>query len=309
MSNDQEKEKWARLRKIILNIIREKEEEPQEKKIIPVDSHVNQLTNFDKQINNEISEPVSIAQYSSKLSKKEILKNIPLVSLRKKKGKFLFKWFLAFFNFKKTDKKNFFYHLIWKKIKIIIIIFIFLIVGFLIIFGIGLYKFHWNNKQVIKITNIFPYPAMIIYNKEINSLKIIRYSEFQEDFQAIKLFFQKQKQIDLNFQILSDDSLKENILEMTIEDYFIFEAFQKNGISIKKEEIDNKIQDIINQVGSVENLKKIIKNLYNWDLEKFKNKAIKQMISQEKIEKLIAPKDLKNWIKEQYKKVKIYKLI
>ncbi|MFH1838041.1 MAG: hypothetical protein ABH808_00890 [Candidatus Kuenenbacteria bacterium] len=269
MLDDQKKEKWAKLREIILNIIGEKENNSQEK---------------EKIIKN----------------KKEVEKNKLSVKLP-----------LAFFN--KINKQKLFHSFIWQKNKknicVALMIFIFLIIGFLVILGIGLYKYHWDSEEIIKITNIISYPAIIINNKETNNYKIIKYSEFQENFKSIKFFFQKQKQIDSNFQILSDKILKENTLEMMIEDYFISETFQKNRIVIKKEEIDNKVQEIINQVGSEEHLKKIIKNLYNWDLNKFKNKAIKQIISQEKIEKLIAPEDLREWLKEQYKKVKIYKFI
>ncbi|MBI4653171.1 hypothetical protein HY750_02875 [Candidatus Kuenenbacteria bacterium] len=275
MSDDQKKEKWARLREIILNIIGEKENNKTLRRYdvgVPIETSEQKQENI-KTINNQQLTD------NDETQKREIIKEE-----------------------KKSKVKKI-------KFKYILMIFIFLIIGFLIILGIGLYKYNWDNKQIIKITNIIPYPAIIINNKETKSFKIIKYSEFQENFQAIKLFFQKQKQIDLNFQILSNNILKENTLEMMIEDYFIFEALKKNKIIIKQEEIDNKIQSIINQVGSLENLKKIIKNLYNWDLEKFKNKAIKQMISQEKIENLIAPENLKDWIEEEHKKVKIYRLI
>ncbi len=182
-------------------------------------------------------------------------------------------------------------------------------VGFLIIFGIGLYKYHWNNKETMKIIKIIPYPIAIIDNKKINNLGLIRYSEFQENLKAVKLFFQKQKQNDSTFQILSDKMIEENTFNMMIEDYLISKTLQKNGIVIGKKEIDKKIQEIINQVGSEQQFKKIIKNLYDWNPNQFKEKAIKQMILQEKIENLIAPKDLRDWLDEELKKVKIYKFI
>ncbi|MEK7166959.1 MAG: hypothetical protein AAB732_00905 [Patescibacteria group bacterium] len=257
--DNQQKEKWARLREIILNIINEKD---------------NKLPGKEK-INKK-----------EKLIKKNNLSNSPIKLFFKK----------IFFYLTK-NKYN-----IW-------MVFIFLIIGFLIILGIGLYKHHWDNEQIIKITNVIPYPAIIIHNKETNSYKLIKYSEFQENFKAIKLFFQKQKQNDQNFQILSDQILKENTVKMMIEDYLIFDTLQKNKIVITKQETDNSIQKIINQVGSIEQLEKIIKNLYNWDLNQFKKKAIQQIISQEKIEKLISPKNLGEWLEEQFQKIKIYKFI
>lgn len=201
----------------------------------------------------------------------------------------------------------------WIKIKkniykLVLSIFL-VVIGFLIIFGIGIYKYNWDSETVIKITKIIPYPAMIIDNKEIINYKLIKYSEFQENLKAIKLFFQKQKQADSNFQILSDKILKENVSEMMIEDYFILKTLKKNGVIIKKEEIDNEIQEIVKQTGSIEQLEKTIKNLYNWDLNQFKEKAIKQIISQKKIEKIIAPKNLREWLNEQRETVKIYKFI
>ena len=258
--DNQQKEKWARLREIILNIINEKDNRLPEKE---------------------------------KINKKE----------KQNKKNNLFNSFIELLF------KNPFFYFLKKNQNIILIIFIFLIIGFLIILGIGLYKYHWDNKQIIKITNVIPYPAIIIHNKETNSYKLIKYSEFQENFKAIKLFFQKQKQNDQNFQILSDQILKENTIKMMIEDYLIFNTLQKNKIVITKQETDNSIQKIINQVGSIEQLEKIIKNLYNWDLNQFKKKAIQQIISQEKIEKLISPKNLGEWLEEQFQKIKIYKFI
>ncbi|PKL72692.1 hypothetical protein CVV26_00280 [Candidatus Kuenenbacteria bacterium HGW-Kuenenbacteria-1] len=251
IDNNQQKEKQAKWREIILNIIKEK-------------------SNFPKQIQKK----EGIVE-----NKKEIKK----IKIKKPK-----------------TKRN-----IYK-----LVVFIFLaIIWFLISFGIGLYKYNWDSETIIKITRIIPYPAIIIKNKEINNYKLIKYSEFQENFKATKLFFQKQKQADSTFQILSDKILKENISEMMIEDYFIFETLKKNRVIIKKEEVDNKIQEIIKQVGSEQQFEKIVKNLYNWDLTQFKEKAIKQMISQEKIEKVIAPKKLREWLNEQLKTIKIYKFI
>lgn len=273
MADNPQKEKWAKLREIILNIIGEKglKENPEG---TPSGQETQEQKNF-------------VGANGIRPNKKEIEKNRSLI--------------------------KFPYYLMWQKFKkrifIALITIVFLFAGFLIIFGIGLYKYHWDSERIIKITNIIPYPVVIINNKETNNYKIIKYSEFQENFKAIKLFFQKQKQADPTFQILPNEILKENTLKMIIEDYFIFETLKKNGIIIKKEEIDNKIQKIIDQTGSEEQLKKTIKNLYNWDLNKFKEKAIKQIISQEKIENLIAPKNLKEWLEEQFKKVKIYKFI
>lgn len=151
----------------------------------------------------------------------------------------------------------------------------------LIIFGFGIYRWNWEGKFVYKITKVIPYPAVFV------NRHIVRFSEYIEDIEALKIFFAKQ-QDSFGSEIPSDKELKENVLERLIKNELANQLAKKYNINVSDNEIEAEVQKIIAQDESREKVEEILKEQYGWGINQFKLKILKPFLLQQKLQEAIS---------------------
>lgn len=157
----------------------------------------------------------------------------------------------------------------------LIILFIVAAVSIAVI-GVGTYKYNWDNKYTASVIKVVPYPAALVnYN-------LITLGEYREDLQALRGYYEKQNQGDMNDEDLKN--LEENILDRLIEDRLIEKIIKERGIIITDQDVDNELQKYIDQVGDNAQVEKALEDFYGWDIEDFKKKVIKPYLLRTKLQ-------------------------
>lgn len=168
------------------------------------------------------------------------------------------------------------------------IILVFLI--FLVVVGIGIYKYHWQSAFIQKSTQVFPYPAALV------NYHILKYSDYQADIETLNYYYQKQQELNPELVTLpSQEEIQKIVLDRMIKDEIMIQAAQDYNLEVSREEINQEFQEKI--VESAENLEVVentLKELYNWDQEQFKEKVLKFFILRNKLQENISSDEILN---------------
>jgi foldase protein PrsA len=177
------------------------------------------------------------------------------------------------------------------KIMIISILSIILIING--VFAYGIYALGWTNTPTKIFLKIFPYPAGHA------GWSLVKVSDFYKDLESYQKYYQVAQGLDIN----SDEgketfkTLKEDLMNLLIEEKVVAKEAKKLGIKVEKTEIDAEYDRLAQEQGE-ETLKKEIEDLYGWDLNTFREK-IKSALLREKLTEKIATDDEINKDKKQ----------
>lgn len=163
----------------------------------------------------------------------------------------------------------------FRKKLILIIVFgvLFLIIVAIIVFGIGIYNYNWKNRPAQWAQKIIPYPAAAIGSN------IILVKDYHQRVEYLEYYYDKIKQTP-------EESYRKLALEEMIDQKVTLREASKLGIKVTDEEVDEQYQNIVLQEGSEEQVKKLLAELWGFDLNYFKN-LIKDTILTEKLKKEI----------------------
>ena len=160
----------------------------------------------------------------------------------------------------------------WKKILGFSLLGLFCVIFlWIVIFGIGIYKAHWENKVARLTWRIVPYPAAIA------SFNVVTVNDFYKELDFIKHFYAETKQ-----KSPDEKTLRSQILDQMIEWVVLENEARRYGIRVSSAEVDSEYQKIATENGGVSEIRKIISELYGMDETNFK-KLIKSLLIKEKL--------------------------
>jgi len=167
-----------------------------------------------------------------------------------------------------------------KKILIIISSVVGAVIIFLIIYGIGVYQWHWQS--------LIPYPAAIV------DYKIVSYNDWQQkidQYQKTKSFYAQGESAGLPaLNMPSDEMIKEQALEDLIKAKIIERLAKKNKIKITAEEINDAYQELV--LGQVKNgeesAEESLQKIYGLSIAEFKNQVIQEYLWRQKLNAKLA---------------------
>lgn len=173
----------------------------------------------------------------------------------------------------KKKKKN-------KKVIVLSVVLIVVVVlGGLTTVGIGVYKYKWDNQFTDAITNALPYPAAMVNGK------IVRYSDFQADVEALQYFYETQKEMYPDQAIeWTVEQVRENVMDRLVEDEVASQIATQKGITVSQDEINSEFDLIISQAASEEEVEQTIEDLYGWTVDQFKEKVLRKFLLRSKLE-------------------------
>lgn len=161
--------------------------------------------------------------------------------------------------------------------------FILALIIFLVVLGAGVYKMNWQfSSWPAAVLRVIPYPAAIL--KTECGYKLITYSDYQESLDAVINFYQKESGLSQGLKLPTAAKTKNNVLDKMLINELAGCLSNKRGVAVKPEEIDAGIENVIIQAGSAQKVEEIIKEFYNWPLEKFKTKVLKPYILKNKLQ-------------------------
>ncbi len=159
-----------------------------------------------------------------------------------------------------------------------------LILAALIAFGVGLYSFGWRGSAAQRVINVLPYPVALV------NARLIRFSTYQADFNTLKYFYAKQAELNSSLFTMPDDqSIRGQLIDKLIRDALTGQLARQYDINVTSTEIDAELQKIIDQTGNQADVEANIRELYDWDLNTFRDKVVKPYLVRSRLqEKLMS---------------------
>jgi len=148
----------------------------------------------------------------------------------------------------------------FKKKLILLIVFgvLFLVIVGIIVFGVGLYKYNWKNKPAIWVQEIIPYPAAVVGNN------VILLKDYNKRIEYLEHYYGKMKQ-------KPEKDYKKSALEEMIDQKILEREAKKIGVTVTNDEVEEQYKNIILAEGGEEEVKKLISELWGFDLAYFKS--------------------------------------
>ena len=200
---------------------------------------------------------------------------------------------------KKKSQKTINRKALYLKKIVSIILFLILIITVL---GFGIYNLGWQGKFINKVAQIIPYPASII--KTPCGYKNVSYSTYQFDLKAISHFYEQKKATQENFIIPTENQIKKDVLDKEQKNKFMECLAKKRKVTVTQGQIQTEIEKTIIQAGNQEALAEIIQNLYNWDIETFKEKVLYIYLLKENLsENISRDPEINKQAKEKIEKI------
>lgn len=158
-----------------------------------------------------------------------------------------------------------------------------LIVGGLVVFSIGIYKYGWSGPATDVVVRTLPYPAALVNNN------IIKYSEFTDDIKTLTRFYSKIGGEQPDMVAPSEEEIRNNVMDRLIQNEVLKESAVKFGLSVSSQEIDDEFTKLAAQRGSESgSISEEIMDLYGWSVSQFKEKVLRPYLLQQKLAEALA---------------------
>lgn len=151
-----------------------------------------------------------------------------------------------------------------------------------VIFGIGLYKYSWNDPVTNKIIKIIPYPAVLVNYKPLS------YFKFRDDLGTLTHYYKKQEELSGGAtKMPSAEEIKNSVLDRMINNEILEEVARQYGISVGDDEIEKEFGKVMAEAGSEADVENILEDLYQWKPEDFKEKVLEPFLFQQKLSEAV----------------------
>lgn len=158
-----------------------------------------------------------------------------------------------------------------RQIKLVLVAIIIIFGVFNFVFGVSVYAYR-SDSDVVKIfSDILQFPS--IYS----STGTISVGEYLHNKKYVEHFYNATEQGEIN-----EEDLNMQIRDQLIENRIIDDAAAKYKIALTKEEKDLAVNQIVDENGGVEEVEKVLDELYGLSLKQFK-KLINSQLLREKI--------------------------
>ncbi len=150
-----------------------------------------------------------------------------------------------------------------------------LVIIIVLIFGVGLYKFGWEDRSTTKLIKIIPYPAAI------SSSSWITVNQFRKEYGYLEQYAKV-----TGSTITDKKTTKDQVLEQLIKRQVLKREAPKYGIKVTKNDIDDEYKKLIAAANSETDLLSTIKKLYGMNKADFKELLADQILITKSMDQL-----------------------
>ena len=141
-----------------------------------------------------------------------------------------------------------------------------------IVFSIGIYKFHWENKPMTMVAvKIYPFPAAFVDGK------VIWVKDFYKQEHYVKHFLDQTKQKGPD-----EATLRRQLLDRMVELQIVQTQASKNHIFASKKEIDDAYKKVVDESGGEAEVEKVLEELYGMNKKDFLQ-LVKEQVIKDKV--------------------------
>lgn len=156
------------------------------------------------------------------------------------------------------------------------------LVVFIGIFQNGVNKKNWYNNYTRTMSKVINFPVA-----SVNGQKIW-FKDFQKDLDTLVFYYKKQLIASPDAAVPSIAEIEASNLERMVKNVVVKQVAKERGIKISQTDIDAEIKTVVDNAGSEDKMKDLIKESYNWTVEEFKEKVIIPYLYEKKLSESIA---------------------
>ena len=160
-----------------------------------------------------------------------------------------------------------------KVITVIIILVVLLTIGL----AGTLYYFKIQNPVTKIVTRVVPLPIALV------NWQPLFYYTWQDQVETLKNFYQREQANNPSLVIPTQTEVETHILNRMIELSLMNQLAKDYNVAVSDAEIDEQIQSLVTEIGSLEALETQLKDLYNWDLKDFKHEILEPLLLKNKL--------------------------
>jgi parvulin-like peptidyl-prolyl isomerase len=132
----------------------------------------------------------------------------------------------------------------------------------------GVYKLDWQGDLINKVLEVVPLPSAKVNDQ------FISYPDYVRTLTAAEIFYAKQKENGMP-KIPNTDEIKALVMDRLVSDVLVYNLAQRYKINVSSEDINAKLEEVIQNKGSQEEAEKFLRTNYNFSLEDYKKYFIK----------------------------------
>jgi len=182
----------------------------------------------------------------------------------------------------KLPKKKLKEKIVFSKIIIWLVI---TLLALIIILGIAIYQFDFQNSLATKIAKIIPYPVVIV------NFKPLFYYDWGSQIETLTNFYLNEKNSNPDLPLPTLTETKKHILNRMIEKELLNQIAKKYSIAVTTDELKKHTASLADEIGGMEILENQIKQLYNWDISDFQKEILEPLILKNKLKTAITLDD------------------
>lgn len=160
---------------------------------------------------------------------------------------------------------------------------------FLVVLGVGIYRYDWDNQTTKWVSRVIPYPAALV------DYRLVSLHDYRKELDSTKHYQGKLQGIDFNAEEgkVQLERLEKDILEQMINNEIVEKETKDFDLSVSKVEINDEYSKIVKANGGEEKVEEILKEYYQWSVKEFKDK-IKLYLLTQKLQEKVASDDAIN---------------
>ncbi len=168
---------------------------------------------------------------------------------------------------------------------------------FYAVFSMGVARYGWDGGFSRLMARLLPLPAAIVNGD------LVLYRDYKSDLILLEHYYDKQKELDGDFQIPGKEEARKVALGKQIRNKIIEQMAEEHGISVSNSEIEEEFDFIIGQAGGKDEVQRVLADLYGMDPNDFKKKALKLSLLSRKLEAFLEDAADNKQIKERAENV------
>ena len=174
---------------------------------------------------------------------------------------------------------------------------------FIILFGFGIYKYHWQGDWTYRLSRIIPYPALLV------NWEAVSYRTYLDDLRTLERYWSKERDNpNVYLGIPGAGEIRERLLEKLVEEKIIQIWARQSNVFLSNEEIDAEWQKFSRSQAARSATEKFLAEAYGWPKDKFQARVLVPFLLQEKVKTALISQNRTDDAKLKARSDKIYAL-
>ncbi len=169
----------------------------------------------------------------------------------------------------------------WHHSLVIIILILATLVGMVVVDIFGAYYWHFRDIFTLEVSRVLPLKAGFVNGYQIPL------SDYMEQYNLLKKAANTNREAVSPLKTDTND-LSKKIFDRLTANYLIKDELKHFGVSVSNDEIDKRINQLIDQSGGRAEAEKSISEFYNLNLEQFKKEILRPLAEKELLQQVIA---------------------